>query len=215
MRVKVSPSLLASDFGRLAAEIARAEAAGADALHCDIMDGHFVPNLTIGPPVLRCVRAVTDLHLDCHLMLDNAEEFLEPFAEAGADTITVHLEVYPEPEPVLERIGALGKGRGLSINPDVPVERLRGHLDRVDRLLLMSVFPGFGGQEFIPESLERLRAARELIGDRPVELQVDGGINAANAAAVREAGADNLVAGTATFRAADMGAAIGQLRGEG
>lgn len=213
MATQIAPSLLAADFARLGDELARAEAAGADMLHLDVMDGHFVPNLSIGVPVVAGLRSVSTLHFDVHLMVDNAHEYLEPFAEAGADALTVHLEVYPEPEVVLDRIAALGKTRGLSINPDMPIARLAGHLDKVDRLLIMSVFPGFGGQSFIEATYDRLREARALIGDRPVEISVDGGVGAKNAAAIIEAGADILVAGTSTFRAPDMGAAIRALRG--
>jgi ribulose-phosphate 3-epimerase len=215
MGVKTAPSLLASDFAHLAEEVKRAEAAGADMLHLDVMDGHFVPNLTIGPALVKSIRPHTRLPFDVHLMVDNAHDFFEPFAEAGADALNIHLEVYPEPEEMLDRIGALGRERGLTINPDMPVERLEGHLDKVDRLLLMSVFPGFGGQSFIEDTYERLRRARELVGDRPIEIQVDGGINTENAPAVIEAGAQCLVAGTSTFRADDMGAVLRQLRGEG
>ena len=205
---RVAPSLLAADFTCLEREIRRIEEAGVEVLHLDIMDGHFVPNLTFGPPVVEKLRKITKMHFDVHLMVDNPEKFLVPFADAGADGLTIHLEVCPQPEEILEKIGALGKVRGLSFNPDMPTERLRGHLDKVDRLLLMSVFPGFGGQKFIPESLQRLRECVVLIGERNIELEIDGGVTAENAAAVREAGATLLVAGTSTFRAADVREAV-------
>lgn len=213
MAVRVAPSLLAADFAYLAEEIRRVEEGGADMLHLDVMDGHFVPNLTIGPPLVRSIRKVTDLHFDAHLMLDNPEAFLEDFVDAGVNSLTIHLEVHPEPEAILERIGALGVERGLTINPDMPVERLAGHLDLVDRLLLMTVFPGFGGQSFLPESIDRIRQARALIGNRPIDLQVDGGIHPGNVRAVIDAGATNIVAGTSTFRAPDVAKAIRELRG--
>lgn len=214
MRVKISPSLLAADFSRLAEEIARVEQGGADMLHLDVMDGHFVPNLTIGPPLVESIRKVSQLFFDVHLMLARPWEFVEPFAKAGADGITIHLEAVPDPRPLLARIASLGKRRGLSINPDTPVDRVAPFLDHIDLLLIMSVFPGFGGQSFIPASLDRLRQARALIRGRPIDLQVDGGVNFENAAAIIEAGATNLVAGTSTFRAGDPAEAIRRLRGE-
>ncbi len=213
--IKISPSLLAADFLHLADEIRKIEAGGADMLHLDVMDAHFVPNLSIGVPVIESVRKCTKLHLDVHLMMDNPDKYLETFAKAGADGITVHLEIFPEPDAILDRIGALGKTRGLVINPDMPVERLRGRVGKVDRLLLMSVFPGFGGQKFIPESLERLRLARRILDEawrEGAELQIDGGVNLANAGEVSRAGADCLVAGTAVFGAKDVGGAIAALR---
>ncbi len=214
--VKIAPSILAADFLRLGDEIRRVEDAGADMIHWDVMDAHFVPNLSLGVAMLEAVRKATKLYIDVHLMMDNPDKYLQTFADAGADGITVHLEVFPEPERVLEAIRALGKDCGLSINPDMPVERLRGKVGLIRRLLLMSVFPGFGGQKFIPESLERLGAARALLdaeGRADAELQVDGGVGASNARAILAAGADCLVAGTGVFRAPDMAAAIKTLRG--
>ncbi len=214
-RIKISPSLLAADFMHLGDEIRKIEEAGADTLHLDIMDAHFVPNLSIGIPMVESVRKFTRMYLDVHLMMDNPEKYLKTFADAGADGISVHLEVFPEPDEILAAIGALGKDRGLVINPDMPVECLRGRLHKVDRLLLMSVFPGFGGQKFIPESLDRLRQARRMLADagrEEIELQIDGGVSLENAGEIIRAGADCLVAGTAVFRAEDPRRAIEVLR---
>jgi ribulose-phosphate 3-epimerase len=180
------------------------------------MDAHFVPNLSLGVGILESVRKFTSMYLDVHLMMDNPQKYLKTFADAGADGITVHLEVFPDPDAILDEIGALGKTRGLSINPDMPVERLEGKVSRVDRLLVMSVFPGFGGQSFIPESLGRLAKARALLdaaGRREAELEVDGGVSVKNAAQIVAAGADCLVAGTGVFRAEDPAKAIREMRG--
>lgn len=214
-KIKVAPSILAADFTRLGDEIRRVEDAGADIIHVDIMDAHFVPNLSLGPGVVECIRKVTKLHFDVHLMMDNPQKYLRQFAAAGADGLTIHLEVFSDPTAVLDEIGCLGLVRGLSLNPDMPVERLRGNLSRVDRLLVMCVFPGFGGQSFIPESLDRIRAARALLdasGREAAEVEVDGGVGVKNAAAIRGAGADLLVGGTAVFGAPDAAAAIRAMR---
>ncbi len=215
--IKVAPSILAADFCRLGDEIRKVEDAGADIIHIDIMDAHFVPNLSMGPGLIECVRKVTKLHFDVHLMMDNPQKYLKTFKEAGADGLTIHLEIFPDPEEVLDEIGALGLTRGLSLNPDMPVEKLQGKLAKVDRLLIMSVFPGFGGQSFIPESLDRISKTRALLdaeGRDAAEVEVDGGVGVKNAKEIIAAGADLLVGGTAIFGAADPAAAIRAMRGE-
>lgn len=213
MPARVAPSLLAADFANLEKEIRRAEATGISTLHVDVMDGHFVNNISIGPVVVQAIRKVTKLQLDVHLMISEPEKYIDSFAEAGSDGITIHLETCPEPEALLQKIGRLGKVRGLSINPDMPVSALNGHLEYIDRLLLMSVYPGFGGQKFIPETIERIKEAKELIRKtgRAIELEVDGGINLENSSEVRKAGADLIVAGTAAFGAPDMNEAVQKL----
>lgn len=214
--VKIAPSILAADFLRLGEELDKIKSSGADMIHFDVMDAHFVPNLSLGIGILEQVRKATDMYLDVHLMMDNPEKYIKAFADAGADGITIHLEVHPEPEAVLDGIASFGKDRGLSINPDMPVARLAGKVAKINRLLLMSVFPGFGGQAFIPESLARLTEARKLLdgeGRAEVEIQVDGGVGAANAGEIVRAGADCLVAGTGFFRAANPAEAVRKMRG--
>ncbi len=216
-KIKVAPSILAADFGRLADDIRRVEDAGADMIHIDIMDAHFVPNLSMGPGIVKSIRKVTKLHFDVHLMMDNPQKYLKTFADAGADGLTVHLEIFPDPDAVLDEIGALGLTRGLSLNPDMPIEKLRGKVAHVDRLLIMSVFPGFGGQKFIPESLERITQARALLNAEKretAEVEVDGGVGIDNAKDIIKAGADLLVGGTAIFAAPDAARAIRAMHGE-
>jgi ribulose-phosphate 3-epimerase len=210
--VKIAPSILSADFSELAAEIERV-AAEADLLHVDVMDGHFVPNLTIGPPVVKSLRKRTELYLDCHLMVDNPGVLLDDFAKAGADGCTIHIEL-GDPRPLFERMRALGLRVGLTLNPETPLEDVLAHIGEIDVLLFMSVHPGFGGQAFIPEVLDKLSAARRIVDERhlAVELEIDGGISVETAPAAAAAGADILVAGSAIFRADDPAAAARRIR---
>ena len=210
--MKLAPSILSADFSQLAAEVERVTPE-ADLLHVDVMDGHFVPNLTIGPPVVKSLRPRTDLYLDCHLMVDNPGDLLDDFAAAGADGITVHVEL-GDPRPLIARIRELGVRVGLTHNPDTPLDAVEPYLEEIDTLLFMSVFPGFGGQAFIPSVLEKVAEARRLVDERglPVELEIDGGIGPATARQAVEAGADILVAGSAIFHADDPLAAARHLR---
>src|SRR5438445_4985111 len=210
--VKLAPSILAADFACLAADIARV-AADVELLHVDCMDGHYVPNLTIGPPVVAALRPHTDLFLDCHLMVDNPGRLLGAFADAGADGLTVHVEL-GDPRPLLDDIATLGVRRGLAFEPETPFEAVEPYLGNIDLLLVMSVHTGFGGQPFIVDVLDKVRAARKRIDADAlaVEIEIDGGIKAANAGLAAAAGVDILVSGTGIFGADDPGAAARAIR---
>ncbi|MEM6787685.1 MAG: ribulose-phosphate 3-epimerase [Myxococcota bacterium] len=210
--LRVAPSILASDFARLAEEIRAVERAGADWIHVDVMDGHFVPNLTMGPVVVRALRPVTTLPLDVHLMIEPVEPYVDAFAEAGADIITVHAEATRHLDRALQMVRAAGKRAGVSLNPQTPPEAISYVLDRLDLVLVMSVNPGFGGQRFIPAQLEKVRRLRAMIGDRPIDLEIDGGVNPETAPACIAAGANVLVAGSAVFGQDDYATAIAALR---
>jgi len=210
--MKIAPSILAADFANLAADIARV-ASDVELLHVDCMDGHYVPNLTIGPPVVAALRPHTDLFLDCHLMVDNPGRLVPAFAHAGADGITVHVEL-GDPTPLLREIAALGMRRGLAFEPETPFEAVEPYLDQIDLLLVMSVHTGFGGQPFIAEVLDKVRAARKVIDadGMAVEIEIDGGIKVDNAARAVAAGVDILVSGTGIFGADDPAAAARAIR---
>jgi ribulose-phosphate 3-epimerase len=212
--VKIAPSILSADFSCLATELERLNNAGADWIHVDVMDGMFVPNLTIGPPVIASLRKHSPLPFDVHLMIEKPERYLADFQQAGANIITVHAETCPHLQGTLTRIRELGCRAGVSLNPSTPVNALAHVLDVTDLILLMSVNPGFGGQRFIPATLPKIRAVRQLIENHPIDIEVDGGITTENAALVIEAGASVLVAGSAVFNAQNMPEAIQRLRGQ-
>jgi ribulose-phosphate 3-epimerase len=215
-KIKVAPSILSADFSRLGDEIRAVEAAGADIIHVDVMDGHFVPNITIGPMIVRAAREVTKLPLDVHLMISNPELYIADFAKAGSDYITVHIEVTFHLNRLVQSIKEHeGIKSAVSLNPATPLSSLDYILEDLDMVLIMSVNPGFGGQTFIPSALDKIRTLRKLIDERGLKtkIEVDGGVKPDNAAEIIKAGADILVAGSAIFGTKDYAAAIREIRG--
>lgn len=213
--IKVAPSILSADFSQLADEIIKIEQAGADWVHIDVMDGHFVPNLTFGPPVVAAIRKVTKLPFDVHLMVNNPQDLIESFVKAGADIITIHAETAPHLHRLLQNIKEHGKKAGVSLNPSTPLTVIEEVLTDVDMILIMSVNPGFGGQQFIPGAVDKIVRLKKMLNERRlnVDIEVDGGVNATTARQVIAAGANILVAGSAVYGAPDITQAIKAIRG--
>lgn len=210
--VQIAPSVLSADFARLADEIDVVESAGLSIVHLDVMDGHFVPNITLGPPVVKWIRRCTDLVLDAHLMISKPEQYVEAFAEAGADHISVHIETTDEPEALIETIHALGCTAGIVLNPETPASAVAAVAPLCEMVLVMTVHPGFGGQSFILEAAKKVKQIRQMVG-AGVRIQVDGGIDPTTAPTVVQLGADTLVAGSAIFGQKDRLAAIRAIEG--
>ena len=214
--VKIAPSILSADFAKMGEEVQSLEQSGADIIHCDVMDGVFVPNITFGIKMVEDLRKYTKLPLDCHLMIVHPERYVEAFAKAGADIITVHYEACQENlKEVLLQIKKAGVKCGAVINPDTPVEKIKEVISFCDMVLVMSVFPGFGGQKFIPSTLEKLREIRAIIDEsgKEIDLEIDGGVTAENVAEIKEAGANVIVAGNTVFKASDRAEIIAKLKG--